>query len=102
MIAAAPLAATRACSLRCFAAASSTDSSNCALRQAIAKLTTVPHVCCGVSSLCRRTLLMLSFRSRAYSGTVSSSCSRSIGLDLRCEDEVALGQTIDLVGPDLH
>src|SRR5438067_834677 len=102
MIAAAPLAANRPCSVRCFAASSITDSSNGALRQAIAQLTTVPHVCCGVSSLCRRTLLMLSFKSRAYSGRVSSSCSSSIGLDLGREDEVTLGQTVDLVGPDLH
>jgi len=45
------------------------------VREAMAQLTAAPHVCCSVSSGCRMTLPMLSFRSLAYSGSVSSNCS---------------------------
>ena len=73
MMAAALLAASRACGDRCEAASANSVCSSRGLRDAMADTATVPQICCSFSSCCCSSVDKFSFKSFAYVGTVSRS-----------------------------
>jgi len=72
-MAAALLAASRACGDRCEAASANSVCSSRGLSDAMAATATVPQICCSFSSCCCSSVDKFSFKSFAYVGTVSRS-----------------------------